>query len=45
VRADSEIAARVDLDDVFDLHAFTAHADVVFARLRNLVAEWEGVRA
>jgi adenylosuccinate lyase len=45
VRADAEISVRVDLDDVFDLGAFIAHADVVFARLRNLVADWEAVRA
>jgi adenylosuccinate lyase len=45
VRADAEISARVDLDEVFELGAFVAHADVVFARLRNLVAEWEAVRA
>jgi adenylosuccinate lyase len=43
-RADAELAGRVDLDDVFDLHAFTRHADVVFARLRSLV-EREAVRA
>jgi len=45
VRADSEIADRVDLDEAFDIGAFTVHADVVFERLRNLVAEWEAVRA
>ncbi|MGH3133920.1 MAG: adenylosuccinate lyase [Gaiellaceae bacterium] len=45
VRADAEIAGRVDLDQVFDLGAFTAHVDVVFARLRHLVADREAVRA
>ena len=45
VRADPEIGSRVDLDEVFDLAAFTRHSDVVFARLRNLVAEREAVRA
>jgi adenylosuccinate lyase len=45
VSADAAIATRVDLNDVFDLGAFTAHVDVVFARLRNLVADWEAVRA
>jgi adenylosuccinate lyase len=43
VRADSEIAGRVDLDRVFDLDAYTVHADVVFGRLRDLVAAWEEV--
>jgi adenylosuccinate lyase len=44
VRADSEIAGRVDLETVFDLAAYTVHASVVFDRLRDLVAEWEAVR-
>jgi adenylosuccinate lyase len=38
VRADAEIAARVDLDAVFDLDAYTRHVDVVFERLADLVA-------
>ena len=38
VRADAEIAGRVDLDAVFDLGAYTRHVDVVFDRLRALVA-------
>ncbi len=38
VDADAEIAGRVDLDDVFDRGAFTAHVEVVFDRLRALVA-------
>ena len=45
VRADPEIGSRVDLDEVFDLAAFTRHSDVVFARLRNLVAERDTVHA
>jgi len=44
VRGDHEIADRVDLDDVFDLRAFTRHADVVFHRL-NAVKVKEGVHA
>ncbi len=45
VRTDTEIAGRVDLDDVFDLDSFTRNAEVVFARLRALVAEREEARA
>jgi adenylosuccinate lyase len=45
VRADSAVAERVRLDEIFDIEAFTVHVDVVFARLRNLVAEREAVRA
>ena len=45
VRADPEVGTRVDLDEVFALGAFTAHTNVVFTRLRNLVAGWESVRA
>ena len=45
VGADAEIAGRVDLETVFDPAAFTAHLDVVFDRLRALVAtRREGVR-
>jgi adenylosuccinate lyase len=36
VRADNEIASRVDLDAVFDLDAYTRHVDVVFERLQAL---------
>ena len=36
VHADAEIAARVDLDGVFDLGAYTRHVDAVFERLRAL---------
>jgi adenylosuccinate lyase len=44
VRADAELAHRVDLDEVFDLGSYTRHADVVLKRLRSLV-EKEVVRA
>jgi adenylosuccinate lyase len=37
-RGDGELAAAVDLDAVFDLGAYTRHVDVVFERLRALVA-------
>ena len=43
VRGDAEIAARVDLDAVFDVAAYVAHVDVVFERLREL-ARRENVR-
>ena len=43
VRADDEIAGRVDLDAVFDLGAYTRHVDTVFARLHVLVAKEEPV--
>jgi adenylosuccinate lyase len=36
VRADREIAGRIDLDAAFDLGAYTKHVDVVFERLRGL---------
>jgi adenylosuccinate lyase len=39
VRGDAEIAGRVSLDDVFDLRAFTRHADVVFRRLHATRSE------
>jgi adenylosuccinate lyase len=39
VRADPEVAARVDLDAVFDLAAYTRHVDVVFERLAALRLE------
>jgi len=45
VRGDGEIAGRVDLEAVFDLDAFTRHADVVFARLRALGSQREVVNA
>jgi adenylosuccinate lyase len=34
VRGDAEVAARVDVDTVFDLAVYTRHVDVVFDRLR-----------
>jgi adenylosuccinate lyase len=36
VRADPAIAARVDLDAVFELEAYTRHVEVVFDRLRAI---------
>jgi adenylosuccinate lyase len=36
VRADPEIASRIDLDAVFDLGAYTRHIDTVFERLSAL---------
>jgi adenylosuccinate lyase len=35
VRGDPEIAARVDLGDVFDVRAYTRHVDEVFGRFRS----------
>jgi adenylosuccinate lyase len=37
VRADAELAERVDLEAVFDLDVYTRNLDVVFERLRALV--------
>ena len=45
VRADCELAGRVDLDAVFDLNAYTRHVDTVFERLRALVRKGETVHA
>jgi adenylosuccinate lyase len=45
VRADKEIAGRVDLDAVFDLGAYTRHVDTVFERLRALARKEEPVHA
>jgi adenylosuccinate lyase len=45
VRADPEIAGRVDLDSVFDLDATLRHLDTVFDRLQALVAKEEAVHA
>jgi adenylosuccinate lyase len=44
VREDPEVAARIDLDDVFELAAFTRNADIVFARLRELRTQREELR-
>ena len=45
VRTDEQIAARVDLDDVFDLAWYTRHADAVFERLGALARKEEPVHA
>jgi adenylosuccinate lyase len=45
VRADPEIAGRVDLDAVFDLEATVRHVDTVFDRLHALVQKEEPVHA
>jgi adenylosuccinate lyase len=45
VRADPEIAGRVDLDAVFDLEATVRHVDAVFDRLHALVRKEEPVHA
>ncbi len=45
VRADDEVASRLDLDAVFDLGAYTRHVDTVFARLHSLAAKEEPVHA
>jgi len=45
VRADAEVAGRVDLDDVFDLDAYMRHSETVFARLRALTTEGASLRA
>jgi adenylosuccinate lyase len=43
VRADKEIAGRVDLDSVFDLGWYTRHVDTVFERLAALAGREEPV--
>jgi adenylosuccinate lyase len=45
VRADEELAGRVDLDAVFDLDATVRHVDTVFDRLHALVRKEEPVHA
>jgi len=45
VRADDDIAGRIDLDAVFDLGAYTRHVDTVFARLHALADTKEPVHA
>ena len=45
VRADPEIAGRVDLDAVFDLDATLRHVDTIFDRLHALVRKEEPVHA
>jgi adenylosuccinate lyase len=44
-RADDEIASRVDLDQVFDLDAYTRHVDTVFNRLNAIAVKEEPVHA
>jgi adenylosuccinate lyase len=39
VRGDAEIATRVDLDDVFELSAYTRHVDAVFDRRAQTTRE------
>ena len=43
VRGDEEIAARIELDDAFDLTAYTRHVDTVFNRLQSLAPREEPV--
>jgi adenylosuccinate lyase len=45
VRADEEIASRVDLDVLFDLDWYTRHVDAVFERLGALARKEEAVHA
>jgi adenylosuccinate lyase len=45
VRADPEIAGRVDLESVFDLAATVRHVDIVFDRLHALVQKEVPVHA
>src|SRR5437016_11664062 len=45
VRADDEIASRIDLESAFELGAYTRHVDTVFSRLISLAAKEEPVHA
>ena len=45
VRGDAALAARVDLEGVFELGAYTAHVDTIFDRLRALAASRGAVHA
>ena len=45
VRADEEIASRVDLDTIFDLGWYTRHIDAVFERLGELARKEDAVHA
>src|SRR5436190_8435619 len=45
VRADPEIAGRVDLDALFDLGWYTRHVDAIFERLAALTRREEPVHA
>ena len=44
-RADDEIAARIDLETIFDLGWYTRHVDAVFERLGELARKEEAVHA
>jgi adenylosuccinate lyase len=45
VRADDEIASRLDLDTIFDLNWYTRHIDAAFERLGALARKEEPVHA
>jgi adenylosuccinate lyase len=45
IRADKEIAGRVDLDSLFDLGWYTRHIDTIFERLAALTRREEPVHA
>jgi adenylosuccinate lyase len=45
VRADEEIASRVELDELFDLGWYTRHVDAVFERLGELARKEDAVHA
>jgi adenylosuccinate lyase len=45
VRADQDLAGRVDLDNVFDLDATVRHVDTVFDRLHTIVPKEEPIHA
>jgi adenylosuccinate lyase len=45
VRADEEIASRVDLETIFDLGWYTRHVDAVFERLGELARKEDAVHA
>ena len=45
VRADEEIAGRVELDELFDLGWYTRHVDAVFERLGDLARKEDAVHA
>ena len=45
VRADEEIASRVDPDAIFDLGWYTRHIDAVFERLGELARKEDAVHA
>ena len=45
VRADEQIAGRVDLDSVFDLDSYTRHVETIFDRLCALTRKEEPIHA